>query len=600
LYVQGSGCTQDNHGLTADNGTATYVVPLAANDMLGNYFVVDSTSFTMTGLEVGMYKTVANPPSANFRVKVYSYLGGAPDQLLATSDWQSIAAGDGGIIAPPPVLGLNTPLTLKEGDSFFAFIESQSDLSGYEFFAPLADNGSGQDSWRNGVIWDQSENKWIPYGVSGLIHPRGCQATELSYDSHTTSPAGVNPGDTVSLTITLVNDGAENATNVVATLDSSDPDVTVGSATGNYGTINAGQTKAAGGFQVTVASNADEFQYMLPLSITDGVNTWDDLVPLRLVGGVVDLTFSEFTTNLVGNDIHYHYVVSNQGNVDCITPFQVDVYIDEESPPSAGQQSNEWNETVDRLDLGQSRTFDLVLSDADPGEYTAYVQCDTLQAVVESDEGNNVDGPSSQTVGTTDVFELLNPARKWFPQDMDVEFRFVSGNSQPGLTQTEARDAVRNGFQYWEDVPTATIAFQEIPQASGGGFDTWDGYNTMTFDDPDGDLGTGTLAANIPVYTSSQSMVTNGVTFYRMTDADIVFNNGIPYGTNAEAASPSCWSSPVTDIEGVATHEIGHLLGLDHPDVQDATMYYAIGQCDPSSVTLEISDINGVTFIYPQ
>jgi hypothetical protein len=154
--------------------------------------------------------------------------------------------------------------------------------------------------------------------------------------------AGVNPGDTVSLTITLANDGAENA------------------------------------------------------------------------------------TNLVGNDIHYHYVVSNQGNVDCITPFQVDVYIDEESPPSAGQQSNEWNETVDRLDLGQSRTFDLVLSDADPGEYTAYVQCDTLQAVVESDEGNNVDGPSSQTVGTTDVFELLNPARKWFPQDMDVEFRFAA------------------------------------------------------------------------------------------------------------------------------------------------------------------------------
>jgi hypothetical protein len=203
-------------------------------------------------------------------------------------------------------------------------------------------------------------------------------------------------------------------------------------------------------------------------------------------------------------------------------------------------------------------------------------------------------------VGTTDVFELLNPARKWFPQDMEVEFRFVSGNSQPGLTQTEARDAVRNGFQYWEDVPTATIAFQEISQASGGGFDTWDGYNTMTFNDPDGDLGTGTLAANIPVYTSSQSMVTNGVTFYRMTDADIVFNDGISYGTNAEAASPSCWSSPVTDIEGVATHEIGHLLGLDHPDVQDATMYYAIGQCDPSSVTLEISDINGVTFIYPR
>ena len=28
-------------------------------------------------------------------------------------------------------------------------------------------------------------------------------------------------------------------------------------------------------------------------------------------------------------------------------------------------------------------------------------------------------------------------------------------------------------------------------------------------------------------------------------------------------------------------------------------MYYAIGPCDASKVTLEQSDINGVTFIYP-
>ncbi len=598
LYVQGSGCSQDNHTLTSDNDTATYVIPLAAGDMFGNYFAVDSTSFTMTGVEAQFYKTVASPASSNFRVKVYTYLGGAPDQLISTSGWESVS-GPGDNTPISHVFNLPTDLTFKQGDTFFALVESQSDLSSLEYFAVLTDDGNNP-SWSSGVLWDQSGSSWTAQGISAMIRPHGCQATELSYDSHTSTPASPSPGDTANLSITLKNEGAEDATNVSASISSADADVTVvaGHDSGNYGTIAAGQTKAASGYQVQISSGADEYQYMLDLDITDGTNHWNDRLPLRLAGGVVDLAFSEFTTAVAGNDIHYHFVVTNQGNVDCVAPFRVDLYIDLETPPGANQDGN-WSQSYDELAMGDSIPIDLVLSDADPGEYSAYVQCDTLQTVAESNEGNNVDGPSSQTIGTTDVFELLNPPRKWFPQDMPVEFRFVSGNQQSGLTQTEARDAVRNGFQHWQDVAGATITFQETAQTSSGGFASWDGHNTMTFGDPDGDLGTGTLGATITAYTTGQTMVTNGITFYRITDSDIVFNNGVPFGTNAEAAASSCWSSQLTDIEGVATHEEGHLLGLDHPNVQDATMYYAIGPCDPSRVTLATSDINGVTFIYP-
>ena len=221
---------------------------------------------------------------------------------------------------------------------------------------------------------------------------------------------------------------------------------------------------------------------------------------------------------------------------------------------------------------------------------------DTGQAVSESDETNNIAGPSSRVVGTTSVFELLDPERKWFPQDMPVRYRFVTGNSQPGLTQAEARTAVDNGFQHWEDVTNASITFSPEANTGTDGF-VYDGHNTMTFNDPNGELGGGALAACMPYYNTAQTMQTNGVTFYRMTDADIVFNNNVNFGTHAEAAAGGCVN--LFDIEGVATHEQGHLVGLDHPPVYDATMYYAIGPCDATKVTLEESDINGVTFIYP-
>ncbi len=602
VYVPGSGCSADNHTISADSGTAAYVVPLSAGDFAGNYFAVDSTSFTLTSVEAAVYK-VGNPPSPRLRARVYSYRNGAPDQLLSESNWVTVSS----FYPNPQMFTLQTPLTLRQGDVVFVVIESQNAMTCQQdnqgnltnCVSLLTDDGQNP-SLLSGLMWSNADQKYYGLALSMIVKLHGCQATEIVYDSHAQNPAQPSAGDTVSLTITLKNEGAIDATNVTATLSSPDPDVTVTQATGNYGTIGAGQTKSASGFQVQIASGADQYQYTLDLAITDGVNNWNAKVPLRLAGGYVDLTFSEFTTSLAGNDIHYHFVVTNQGNVDCITPFRVDLYSDTETRPGPNQDGD-WNQMVDGLAAGASQQFDLAMQNAPAGTYTAWVQCDTTQQVAESDENNNVSGPSEQTVGTTDVFELLDPARRWFSQDMPVGYRFVAGNSQPGLTQSEARTAVSLGFQHWEDVSSASITFQQLSDApsGSGGYNYYDGYNTMTFNDPDGDLGTGALAATVPVYTQSQSTVVNGVTFYRMTDADIVFNDNVAFGTNAEAASGSCWSSQLFDIEGVATHEIGHLLGLDHAPVQDATMYYAIGPCDSTRVTLEQSDVNGVTFIYP-
>jgi hypothetical protein len=53
-----------------------------------------------------------------------------------------------------------------------------------------------------------------------------------------------------------------------------------------------------------------------------------------------------------------------------------------------------------------------------------------------------------------------------------------------------------------------------------------------------------------------------------------------------------------TDLENTLTHELGHVLGLDHSEDSDATMYYSAASGDISKRTLGPDDITGLCMIY--
>jgi hypothetical protein len=587
VYVQGAGCGTANATLVTDNGVLSYIIPPAANDEMGNYFVVQTTSFNLTSVDVQMQNTTG-PANSRFRLKVYTYRAGLPDKAIYTGSWRTIS-GTNQFTASFPV---SPALTFKEGDTFFAMIQSESNLSATDFSMITDDGDSQNNSWMNGLLWDASASTWSPLYLAWAMVVNGCVATDLVYESHTSTPNPIQKGQPATLNITIRNVGAQAASGVSGTLSSSSPDVTVTTPTRSFGNVAAGGTATANGFQISVSAGAPGFQYLLGLQLTDGTSTWDEVVPIQLAGGSKNLTIQNFTTVVVGNDIQYHWEVANTGNVDVIGQFDVDLYIDRASAPGVGV-AGDWTDSPTGLAVGQSIPYDLVLPDAPAGNYDAWVQVDTNNSIAEANESDNVAGPSSVSIGAADTFELLSPARKWFPADMPVRYRFVSGNSQPGISQTEARNAVRNGFAQWQNVASANITFTEVAEASSGlgGFRE-DGFSTMSFNDPLGELPSGALAATLPLY-NGQTMVTNGVTFYRMTDSDMVFNNAISFVRNGAACSNQY------DMDGVATHELGHLVGLDHPDVFSATMYYAIGPCDMTKLSLDQSDIAGVTFIYP-
>jgi uncharacterized protein (TIGR03382 family) len=91
-----------------------------------------------------------------------------------------------------------------------------------------------------------------------------------------------------------------------------------------------------------------------------------------------------------------------------------------------------------------------------------------------------------------------------------------------------------------------------------------------------------------------------------IVDADIELNgaeyvftafDGLPCPTALFTRPPSCVA---TDVQNTLTHEIGHILGLDHSRVSSATMFASAPLGETSKRVLDDDDIEGLCAIYPR
>lgn len=174
---------------------------------------------------------------------------------------------------------------------------------------------------------------------------------------------------------------------------------------------------------------------------------------------------------------------------------------------------------------------------------------------------------------------------KWASSSFPIVWR-MNPTRGPNVTGAAAFEgAFREAFQAWSGIPTATIAFAEGQPVAASMKPAFDQVNLIT---------TNVTLAEWAVYgldAMSLTNVTSLVTTGQIVEADIVFNPNT--GFSSGEVSPGR-----ADLQAIATHEIGHLLGLDHTPLASAVMF-PLAAGNSLSRILTADDTIGVSTLYP-
>lgn len=192
----------------------------------------------------------------------------------------------------------------------------------------------------------------------------------------------------------------------------------------------------------------------------------------------------------------------------------------------------------------------------------------------------------------------------WSDDDFPLSWH-MDDDPEDSLEGEDLVAIIQLGWDGWDDAECAAISEGYVDTDDHGSANS-DGTTVFYWDDPGDEMDVGVLGVTYS-YPGGSTQLVNGTRYTNFADADITMNDNVDWASPTVMANGTC-SGSQTDVEGVLTHEIGHLYGLAHSCedgevcnesvLREATMYWSVSACDGSQTDINEDDIDSITALY--
>ena len=192
---------------------------------------------------------------------------------------------------------------------------------------------------------------------------------------------------------------------------------------------------------------------------------------------------------------------------------------------------------------------------------------------VDHKKPKSINGPAGDVCGDgTAKYATLSGGIKWksFPVTYSIDA------SSSGIDSTKATNAVKAAFSTIDEDHPGGNFFSSVPSNAKINV-KWSNID-----------GTGSILAQTTTYYNTASK--------SITKADIVFDSGDKWIVNSNSGCNGGGS--LFDVQDIATHEIGHAIGLGHVTDNLLTMYKYASPGETLKSTLGIGDQRGIDRLY--